>query len=573
MGKLVKKIGLIISVVSLSISACGQDPVQEDTTIGQVVTESSEASSHDATDGQENAGSLDLTYEEAIFGPEIISIEIIADEAAWQDMLDHASEETYISVDVVVNGTLFENVGIRPKGNSSLSQVVREGGDRYSFRLQFDEYVEGQTCFGLDTFVLNNMIGDPTYLKEYVSYDIMKVVGVATPYYGFADISLNGEYWGFYLAIELYRESYEERVFGDTKGELYNVKSAQMNAAGKGGMDNSDTPEGFQLPEEGQLPEGFQLPEDGQMPIGLMRPGDGQVPDPNNQDFMGTGPNASGEGNTLQRPDRAGGGFPAGMGSVGGGSLEYTDDQTGSYTSIFDNAVGKVSEEEMGRVIDAIRALNTGESLEAYWDTQEVLKYLAAHTAVVNMDSYSSGMAQNYYIYEKGGILSVLPWDYNYGWGAFQMSGASSVVNFPIDSPVRGVAMESRPLYNTFLSDEAYLDTYHNNLGIIVDQYLNEDAVTKKIDTLYALIKDHVARDLNGFYSPEAFEEAVIEFKELLILRGESIKGQLGGEIPSTTEGQSQEGATLVDSSLVTMDALGGPSMGGGYQGGFRVRP
>ena len=101
-------------------------------------------------------------YATKIFGTDIISIEIIADERDWQEMLDNAISEQYIMADVVMNGTKFKNVGIRPKGNSSLTQVANSDSDRYSFRLQFDEYIKGQTCFGLESFVLNNMLGDNT---------------------------------------------------------------------------------------------------------------------------------------------------------------------------------------------------------------------------------------------------------------------------------------------------------------------------------------------------------------------------------------------------------------------------
>jgi spore coat protein CotH len=81
-------------------------------------------------------------------------------------MLDNATKEEYIKVDVVINGTTFSNVGIRPKGNSSLRQVASSESDRYSFRIKFDEYVKGQTCFGLDNLVVNNMFGDNTYMKH-----------------------------------------------------------------------------------------------------------------------------------------------------------------------------------------------------------------------------------------------------------------------------------------------------------------------------------------------------------------------------------------------------------------------
>ncbi|RYD04971.1 hypothetical protein N752_11875 [Desulforamulus aquiferis] len=150
----------------------------------------------------------------------IISIEIIADDTEWQAMLDNAIEEEYIKVDVVVNGIKFKDVGIRPKGNSSLTQVASTDSDRYSFRLKFDKYVEDQTCFGLESFVVNNMLGDNSYMKEYISYDLMKTIGVESPYFGFSNITVNGKSWGLYLAVELYNDSYEERVFDDTSGML-----------------------------------------------------------------------------------------------------------------------------------------------------------------------------------------------------------------------------------------------------------------------------------------------------------------------------------------------------------------
>ena len=77
-------------------------------------------------------------YASKIFGRDIITIEIIADEKDWQDMLDNAINEEYIMADVIVNGTRFQNVGVRPKGNSSLTQVASSDSDRYSFRLQFN---------------------------------------------------------------------------------------------------------------------------------------------------------------------------------------------------------------------------------------------------------------------------------------------------------------------------------------------------------------------------------------------------------------------------------------------------
>ncbi|MDE5860370.1 MAG: spore coat protein CotH, partial [Oscillospiraceae bacterium] len=71
-------------------------------------------------------------YAEKIFGTDIISVDIIADGTDWQNMLDNAINEEYITADVIINGKKFSNVGIRPKGNSSLQQVYSSDSDRYS---------------------------------------------------------------------------------------------------------------------------------------------------------------------------------------------------------------------------------------------------------------------------------------------------------------------------------------------------------------------------------------------------------------------------------------------------------
>ena len=124
---------------------------------------------------------------------QIMSISIDAEEDAWQEMLDNPMDETYISADITINGTTIKNVGIRPKGNSSLSQVAQDDTtDRYSFKIKFDEYVKDQTWEGLDKLVVNNMIQDSSYMKEYLSYDIMSYIGVDAPLFSLQTLALMG---------------------------------------------------------------------------------------------------------------------------------------------------------------------------------------------------------------------------------------------------------------------------------------------------------------------------------------------------------------------------------------------
>ena len=522
---------------------------------------------------QNASGNLNTEAEYAtkIFGTDIISIEIIADEADWQEMLDNATSERYIMADVVVNGTKFQNVGVRPKGNSSLTQVAGTDSNRYSFRLQFDEYIKGQTCFGLESFVVNNMIGDNTYMKEYVSYELMQEIGVDTPYFGYSDIKVNGESWGLYLAVELYNESYEQRVFGDISGMLYNVKSMDM------GGNQPKQQEGNVPTMPGGQNSRPQRPDDAsQQSSGSQKNTQDNIGD---QPFSPSGGNISSDFNPPSNTDRSM--FPTQMDSEvsgidrnfggkggrgsSGGSLEYTDDNTESYSAIFNNVVGKGTESDFQLVVQALKALSEGEKLETYFDIDQILRYLAAHTIVVNLDSYSSNMAQNYYIYERDGKITILPWDYNLAWGGFQSGSVSSVINFPIDTPLSGVEMSSRPLIEKLFSNTEYLEKYHSYLQQLIDMYFSNGKFEGKINTLDALISNYVKNDATAFCTYEEYKSAVSTFITLGNLRAQSVQGQLDGTIPSTTTEQNTNTNQLISAEDLKLSDLG--SMMGGRGG------
>lgn len=480
-----------------------------------------------------------LGYVTEVDKSKIMTFGISVDETKWQEMLDNAAEEEYIPADITINGTTISNVGIRPKGNSSLSSIVRdETTDRYSFKIKFDEYVKGQTWQGLDKIVLNNNFSDATSLKEYLSYDIMSTIGVDAPLFAFADISLNGQTWGFYLAVEDLDSSYLERVYDDA-GELYKPESGM----GGGAMGGGQPPNGANG-EQGSAP----------LVANESKSAAPTMPDMNNP------------GQAM--PDRQNGGGMKGMAN-NGVSLQYTDDQISSYSAIFDNAKTKTEEADQQRLITALKNVSQGKDLEASVDVDAVLKYFAAHTAVVNLDSYVSNMGHNYYLYENEGQISILPWDYNLAFGGFQSGSASAVVNFPIDTPVSGVSMEERPLLAKLLEVPEYLDKYHAYLQEIITNYFADGKFEQKVDQLSAMISEYVKNDPTAFYDYEEFEAGIVELKELGALRAESMQGQLDGTIPATTDGQKEDSTTLIDASAVNLQTLGSQG-GGGERGDMR---
>lgn len=498
-------------------------------------------------------------YETALFDTSsILSVNIQMDEADWNDMLENAMAETYYQCNVEVNGTMFYQVGIRPKGNTSLSAIANDDTtDRYSFKLEFDHYVDGQTCFGLDKLILNNNYADATNMKEALIYDMYQYLGADASLYNYAKISVNGEYWGVYLALEGVEDSFQLRNYGTESGELYKPESM-----GVGGGKAQERPDG--------MPEGTEDGKDF---------GNGGPPDAPNQT------DASNQTNTPNQTDAAENAEPGqrpegdaeqpgGMDrNSGGADINYTDDDLDSYETIWDGEVTKTNQADHERVVKALKNIAEGNDLETYMDIDNLLRYMAVHVFSVNEDSLSGTMAHNYYLYESDGKLSLIPWDYNLALGGMggmgggrpggsgeteERSGATSVVNSPIDDAFSGT-----DFFDTLLENETYHSQYYDYLQKLVSEYINGGGFDAFYERVRSQIDELVETDPTAFYSYDEYETAAETLYQVVKLRGQSIQGQLDGTIPSTEEAQRDSDA-LIDASDLDLSVMGTINMGGG---------
>lgn len=184
-------------------------------------------------------------YESLFQKGKVIDIKIEIPQEDFKAMLDDPMAEEYKSAKVTVNGTSVENVGFRTKGNLTLRSVANTDSDRYSFRIKLNEYVKGQNLLGLDEFVVNNMYTDPSYMREYLSYEALREIGADVPETAFANIYINGELYGFYLCVEAIDDSFLERNFGNNDGSLYKQeKGSTLQYTEGGNYDSYDLKEG-----------------------------------------------------------------------------------------------------------------------------------------------------------------------------------------------------------------------------------------------------------------------------------------------------------------------------------------
>lgn len=480
---------------------------------------------------------VSMQYESELFAAdETIKIDIRMEERDWEDMLANASAEEYYSCDIEINGETIYHVGIRPKGNTSLSAIAMDPEtDRFSWKLEFDHYVEGQTCFGLDKLILNNNYADATNMKEAIVYDMYRYLDADASLYHYAEVSVNGEYWGIYLALEAVEDSFLLRNYGTGDGGLYKPENMDMEGGPSGNRDMPEPP--------GDMDGMPEPPEDM-----------GEMPERGREGMPGNGGSAPGEGDFRGRGEN---GFPMGGGKgpsmeSDGADLNYTDDKLDSYSTIWEGGIGDSGQQDHRKIVTALKNISEGKELEEYLDVDNVLKYMAVHTFSVNMDSLSGNMAHNYYLYEYNGRLNILPWDYNLAFGGMGMDSASQMVNKAVDTPFQGTEF-----FDALLENEEYLAVYHEYLRRLAEEYVLGGKFEETFRRIRNQIDDLVETDPTAFYSYEEYDTAADMLYLAVMLRAESVQGQLDGTIPSTEEGQKAEPSCMVDASNIDLDRMG----------------
>lgn len=273
------------------------------------------------------AVSLADTYMDKVFDKsKVHTVDITMNPKDLQSILDNPLDEEMMQANVNVDGKQVDGVGIRVKGNMTLSSVAQmEDSDRYSFKIDFDHYNDDENLYGLRKLNLNNNYSDPTQMREYLSYELMNKMDVPAPGYAYMYVTINGKEWGLYLGVEAIEEPYLQRNFGNSTGDLY-------------------------------------------------------------------------------KPDGT------------GSDLKWISDDIKDYTGLNLKTNPNSTQTAMLKFLDTI---NHGGNVADVADVDEMLRYFAATTALVSLDSYQGQMKHNYYLYEQNGKFSMLPWDYNMAFAGF----------------------------------------------------------------------------------------------------------------------------------------------------------
>ena len=450
------------------------------------------------------------TYAKLFNKETIQDVKISIDENNWNYLLQNAIDKpTVLASSVSIGDDTVKYVGIKTKGNLTLKEVWNSSSDRFSFTINFGKYIntdngytDKQNLYGLRKVALNNIYGDATLMKEYLSYELMTRMGIPTPEYSLVNLYINDEFYGVYMMVESIDSSLTQRTLGEKSDYLVKPESS-----------------GGDLIYDNSLDE--YINDDGEFDFSsIIYDNSGNIIYPNDKS------------NPLYKYN----------------GLWENDEDT--FEDIVDMLPTIFKWMKTLNELNNTNNPNTDDyklALEEIIDVDSLIRYFAVNTYLVNLDSYQSEKMQNYALYiNETGEATIIPWDYNYSFGVYGLGSASDVINFDIYNPVINTTLKDRPLLNVILQNDEYkalYEKYLNDITIIAseggttsdgDTY-EENNFATILDKYNKLLNNIYGNDPTAFYTLDEYNKATTSLKKLIEQRSEAVLNQLNGNNEKVT--------------------------------------
>ncbi len=154
---------------------------------------------------------------------------------------------------------------------------------------------------------------------------------------------------------------------------------------------------------------------------------------------------------------------------------------------------------------------NNFDNIEQTLDIDRAIWMLAFNNVLVNLDSYSGGFTQNYYLYKNddGQFVNVV-WDLNESFGRFANSGSGNLngTNAKINmNPFLHENDNDFPLIQQILSDSRYRKMYIAHIKTMLQENFENGAYISVAESLRELIDADVQADDNKLFSYNNFSD------------------------------------------------------------------
>jgi hypothetical protein len=350
----------------------------------------------------------------------IQTIEIYFEYDNWDFMLDTAkigSGGYIMANEVIINGTAFDSVGVKYKGNSSYNQ----NQDKNPFHIELDTY-KSQNYQDYKDIKLSNGFKDPSFVREVIAYNtVRKYMNASLSNY--ANLYINDDYIGLYCNTESITKTFVEDRFGSKSNAFFKCN-----------------------------------------PV------------------YGSGPE--------NKPN-----------------LKYK----GADSTLYYNSYEIKSDYGWQDLINLCYAVeNNIEEIESFININEVLWMHAFNNLMVNLDSYSGGITQNYYLYmDDNEIFRPIVWDLNECFGGFKNTGVGPPLNTTEQMQemdhLLHLTSNNWPLISKVLNVPLYRRMYLAHYKTLLEENIIDNSYYSLGEYLQNIIDDDVFNDPNKLYPYDFF--------------------------------------------------------------------
>ena len=153
------------------------------------------------------------------YDPNVIqTIEINFNQSNWDYLMDLEmnNDQNYIEAQSVsINGQVFNQVGVKYKGNSSYNANQIKN----PFHIELDTYID-QDFQGFTDIKLSNGHLDPSFIRETLSYNILRNY-MHAPKANYANLYINGDLIGLYTNVESVSKKFVKSRFGSKNNAFF----------------------------------------------------------------------------------------------------------------------------------------------------------------------------------------------------------------------------------------------------------------------------------------------------------------------------------------------------------------
>jgi spore coat protein CotH len=164
------------------------------------------------------AGEASAQSAEEFFDDSVVhELRLTLNSKDWSALKQNYKENIYYPTALVWRGVTVSNVGIRSRGLGSRS------GTKPGLRVDMDRYSANQTFLGMKSFVLDNLVQDPSMLRERLAMAFFRRMGLPAPREAHARLYVNDTFVGLYALVETIDKAFLGRSLGaDSKGGTEN---------------------------------------------------------------------------------------------------------------------------------------------------------------------------------------------------------------------------------------------------------------------------------------------------------------------------------------------------------------